>query len=244
MHSLLLVTPDSDAGLFKAVAAGADVVVIDLARAVAPRRRALWRQRAAAFVAEKRGEVRLFVRINPLPSRLAADDLDAVVPSHPHGVILPGAAGGADVGRLSAMLRPREATAGIDDGAIAVIAMAGDTPAGLFGCGSYGGASARLAGLGWDAAGLSAALGARSSRHATGDLNDAGRLARSLTLAGAAMAGVAAIDTPFLDTGDLAGLEREAERARNDGFAAKFAVDPQQVAVINRVFAPKAASNR
>jgi citrate lyase subunit beta/citryl-CoA lyase len=242
MRSLLLVTAESDAELDRALAAGADVIVIDLADSAAAEAATAPRRRATDFLRETRGPARLFVRIHPLSSPLAVADLDAVVPSRPHGIVLPRAAGGADVTRLSAMLRPREAIAGIDDGAIAIIAMAADTAVGLFTLGSYGGASARLARLGWEAAALSTALGARSSRDAAGNLTDAVRLARSLTLAGAAAAGVAAIDTPFVDAGDLAGLERETAEARDAGFVAKFAVNPDQVAVINQAFALKAAS--
>lgn len=62
--------------------------------------------------------------------------------------------------------------------------------------------------------------------------------ARSRTVHAARVAGVAAIDMPYLDVSDEEGLEREADRARRLGFTTKAAIHPGQVAVIDRVFAP------
>ncbi|MEX0852411.1 MAG: aldolase/citrate lyase family protein, partial [Bauldia sp.] len=161
MRSLLLVAADSDPGLDQVSATGADIVVVDIATAD-PRLAPALRRHAAALGEAGRGALRLFVRINPLSSGLAEGDLDSVMPWHPHGIVLPAATGGGDVTRLSALLRPREAMAGIEDGATAAIAMAGDTAAGLFGLGSYRRASARLLALGWDRARLLDALGVGS----------------------------------------------------------------------------------
>jgi citrate lyase subunit beta/citryl-CoA lyase len=66
------------------------------------------------------------------------------------------------------------------------------------------------------------------------------QLARSLCLAGAAAAQVPAIDTVYVDFRNDAGLRRECEEARRDGFTGKMAIHPAQVAVINEVFTPTA----
>lgn len=235
MRSLLLVAADSDAALHRALASGADVVVIDIADA-APANRPGVRRRAAAFTAANRQTVRLFVRVAPLSSGDIVGDLDAIVPAHPHGIVLPKSMGGTDVTRLSAMLRPREARAGIADGAIAIVAMAADTPAGLFGLGTYRGATRRLVGIAWDANALAKELGCAT---------DAGpaRLARALVPAAAAAAGVAAIDSPGAATDDQPGSNQAADQAAADGFTGKFTRQPDAVAGINRAFAA-AASNR
>jgi citrate lyase subunit beta/citryl-CoA lyase len=62
-------------------------------------------------------------------------------------------------------------------------------------------------------------------------------LARSLCLLGAAAAGVVPIDTIYTDFRDEAGLAAECAAARRSGFAAKMAIHPAQVPVINRAFA-------
>jgi citrate lyase subunit beta/citryl-CoA lyase len=237
MRSLLLVPPDNDARFDRALASGADAIVIDLADSPAAARPA-HRRRVADFLRETRGPARLFVRIGPLSSAATVGDLDAVIGARPHGIVLIGAAGPADVARLSAMLRPHEAMAGIADGTTGIVPMT-DTAAGLLALADYGRASARLVGLGWDAPAVSSALGARACRNANGNLSDAARLAQSLTLAAAAVTGVPAIDTPFDAAGNLSRLETEAQQARDNGFAGKFALDPGQVAAINRAFGPE-----
>ena len=65
-------------------------------------------------------------------------------------------------------------------------------------------------------------------------------LARSLCLFGAAAAAVAAIETVYVDFRNLAGLRRDTEEARRDGFSARLAIHPAQVPVINEVFTPTA----
>ena len=243
MRSLLFVPADSERKLTRAMSAGADVVILDLEDSVAPANKPDARGRAVAFLTEhRRGADRplLYVRINGLATGLAEADLDAVVPAGPDGIVLPKSESGADVGLLSAMLGAREALAGLADGAVKIVAIASEIPAALFTLGSYGGRSARLAGLTWGAEDLSAALGAETNRTAEGVLADPYRLARSLCLLGAAAARVAAIDTVFTRYRDKAGLEAETLAARRDGFTAKLAIHPDQVPVINRVFSPSA----
>jgi citrate lyase subunit beta/citryl-CoA lyase len=49
---------------------------------------------------------------------------------------------------------------------------------------------------------------------------------------------VPAIDTVYVDFRNDAGLRRECEEARRDGFTGKMAIHPGQVAIINDVFTP------
>ena len=66
------------------------------------------------------------------------------------------------------------------------------------------------------------------------------QLARSLCLFGAAAASVIAIDAVYTDFRDLAGVKKEAEEGLRDGFSAKAAIHPDQVAPINAAFSPTA----
>lgn len=63
-------------------------------------------------------------------------------------------------------------------------------------------------------------------------------MARNLCLFGAVAAGAIPIDTVFTNFRDLDGLRSEAQTALRDGFTAKMAIHPAQVAVINEVFTP------
>jgi citrate lyase subunit beta/citryl-CoA lyase len=87
---------------------------------------------------------------------------------------------------------------------------------------------------------LSAELGAHANRDEQGRFLDPYRLARTLCLAGAAAAGVPALDTVYVDFRNDAGLRRECEEACRDGFLGKIAIHPAQVPVINEVFTPSA----
>jgi citrate lyase subunit beta/citryl-CoA lyase len=242
MRSLLFVPADGGKKLDKAMASGADAVIVDLEDSIAPERKAAARGLAAGFVAEavaQPNRPRLIVRINGLQTGLADADLDAVVRARPDAIMLPKAEGGAAVVHADAKLLAREAIAGLPDGHIKIVALATETAQSLFLAGTYGGASARLSGLTWGAEDLSAELGAEANRDADGRFLDPYRLARVLCLAGAAAAEVPAIDTVYVDFRNDGGLRRECEDARRDGFIAKLAIHPAQVAVINDVFTPK-----
>jgi citrate lyase subunit beta/citryl-CoA lyase len=241
MRSLLFVPGDDEKKLAKALDAGADALIVDLEDSVAETRKAAARDLAAAFVAEaRRGAVRprLYVRVNPLASGLTEADLDAVVPAGPEGIVLPKCLGGADVQRLGAKLAAREAESNLADGATRIIAIATESARALFGFGSYVGASRRLEGLAWGGEDLSADLGAETNRLPDGAYAGPYALARTLTLVGAVAAGARPIDAVMTNFRELDGLRVEALAARRDGFEAKMAIHPAQVAVINAVFSP------
>ena len=243
MRSLLFVPGDSPRKLDKALSSGADVLLIDLEDSVDVAAKDDARRVTSAFVAEHRTKPdrpRLYVRVNGLTTGLTDADLDGVMPVAPDGIILPKTVGGADVAHLGAKLAVREAEYGLEDGATRILAIATENAAGVFALGTFAGASHRLTGLTWGGEDLSADLGAEANRDEHGGYTDPYRLARSLTLMGAAAAGVDAVDSVFTNFRDMAGLEAECRQARRDGFVAKMAIHPAQVPVINEAFTPSA----
>ena len=243
MRSLLFVPADGGKKLDKAMASGADAVIIDLEDSISAEGKAAARLSAADFLRDAtkaQQRPRLLVRINGFATGLTDADLDAVVPARPDAIMLPKAGGGAAVVHADAKLTASEAIAGLPEGEIKVVAIATETAAALFLAGTYAGASARLAGLTWGAEDLSADLGAETNRDPQGRFLDSYRLARTLCLAGAAAAQVQAIDTIAADFRNMALLRRETEEARRDGFTGKMAIHPAQVPVINEVFTPTA----
>ncbi|MGB7258257.1 MAG: CoA ester lyase [Pseudolabrys sp.] len=243
MRSLLFVPADSARKLDKSMGSGADGLIVDLEDSIAPERKAEARQSALAFLqatAPKKERPRLLVRINGLDTGLTDADLDAVVAGEPDGILLPKAEGGAAVTHLDAKLTAREAVNGLPDGKIDIYVLATETAKALFLAGTYANSSARLKGITWGAEDLSAELGGEANRDAQGQFLDPYRLARSLCLAGAAAAGVPALDTVYVDFKNDAGLKRECEDARRDGFTGKIAIHPGQIPIINEVFTPSA----
>lgn len=240
MRSLLFVPADSERKQARGLASGADALILDLEDSVALDGKARARGMAAGFLAARPERApQLYVRVNDFSTGLTEDDLRAVVPARPDGIMLPKSNGGPDVERLAALLRVLEAEAGLPDGGIAILPIVTETAAGVLATASYAKVlSSRLAGLTWGAEDLAAAIGAHRNRDATGRYTDVFRLARALTVLGAAEAGVSAIDTVFVDFRDDDGLRRECGEAERDGFTGKMAIHPDQVDIINAVFTP------
>lgn len=229
LRSILMVTPSSDEALGRAATSGADALMVDLADADAAAF-----LRTSAFLAGMPASA-VYLRVGPLADERTIAAIDALVPARPTGFALAGAAGGADVTRLAALLRPREAMAGIDDGATGIIALATDTAAGLLALGTYAGSSLRLAALAWDDEALGRTMDAE-------DVTEVARSARTGVLIAAAAAGIAALDRPFRGR-NLAALRDEAQAARRAGFAGKIVLAPDQVGVVNAAFTRSAATN-
>lgn len=239
MRSYLFVPADSERKLAKGAESGADAIILDLEDSVAADRKAGARETALAYLRQHSGKgPNLVVRVNALDTGLTDADLDVIIAGKPDAILLPKAEGGPAVTHLDAKLTAREALHGLPDGSIKILALATETAASLFVCGTYRGASPRLSGITWGAEDLSAELGAETNRDAQGRFTSPYWLARNLSLAAAAAARVPAIDTVYADFRNMEGLRAEALEARRDGFIAKMAIHPAQVAIINEVFTP------
>lgn len=241
MRSLLFVPGDSEKKLEKGFSSEADAVIVDLEDSVAPQNKISARDIAARFIEKHRRETRakkIYVRVNDLATGLTDDDLAAIVPVRPDGIMLPKSNSGRDVQQLAAKLRVREAEHGLPDGGIKILPIITETAAGVLAASTYAGASVRLSALTWGAEDLSAAIGARAARDENGRYTDLFRLARSLTILAASSADVVAIDTVFPDFRDMAAFEVECQEAERDGFTGKMAIHPAQVPVINAAFTP------
>jgi len=235
MRSLLFIPADSERKLARGREAGADALILDLEDSVVPANRPVARTQASAFLAATRaGGFRRYVRVNPLASGIALDDLAAVMPGGPDGILLPKCVP-EDLRTLDHYLSALEAASGLLRGTSRVIAIATETPAAMFALGGYAGVSARLEGITWGAEDLAACLGGNNRRF-DGIYDDVYRLARSLCLLAAAAADAMPIDTIYTDFKDEAGLAAECAAARRSGFTAKMAIHPAQVPVINKAF--------
>jgi citrate lyase subunit beta/citryl-CoA lyase len=243
-RSFLFVPGDSERKQEKALRSGADALILDLEDSVEVTRLEAARTRVKSFLdtAPARGPQR-WVRVNSPASGKWREDIAAVLPGRPDGLVLPKVSSVAEVLEIARVLSAEEARLGIPDGATRIVVIATETPAALFALGGYAGGAAgpRLAGLTWGVEDLSAALGALEKTTADGSLTPVLQLARSLCLLGAAAAGVQAIDGVYPNFRNAEGLARAVAEARRDGFTAKLAIHPDQVAAINAAFSPTAA---
>ncbi len=228
LRSLLFVPGDRPDRFAKAAASGADALILDLEDSVAPERKGYAREAVRDWLGGTRS-VAAFVRVNPLDGAAVSDDLAAVLPAAPDGLMLPKAEGAASVRALV------EAAGG---SAPPILPIATETPAAVFELGSYREVAPHLAALTWGAEDLPAAIGATSSREEDGRYTAPYEMVRALTLFGAHAAGVPAIETVFprIDAADA--LAAYVRRARRDGFTGMMAIHPAQVTTINDAFTP------
>lgn len=240
MRSWLFAPGDSEKKMTKAMEGSADIALFDLEDAVTAENKPLARQIVHDFLkANAAQRARLWVRINPFDGPYTLADLAAIMPAHPGGIMLPKVYGRADVEKLDHCLSALEVANGIEEGSTPVIVLITETAEAMFHTGSYKGAP-RVVALTWGAEDLADSIGASSNKNADGSYGFTYELARSLTVLGAATAGVAAVETISADYKDLEALRLRAEKVRRDGFRGMLAIHPAQVDVINAAFTPSA----
>jgi len=239
MRSLLFVPGHDARKLAKGLDAAADALILDLEDSVPDAEKARARGVCAEFVGRHRDRLPLFVRVNALATGLALDDLAAVVPAQPYGIMLPKCMSGRDVARVDAHLSELEARDGVSRGSVRILPIVTESAAALFALGSYAHeAGPRLCGMVWGGEDLATDIGASANRGADGSYTPPFELARSLCLFGATAAGVPAVDSVYTDFRDTDGLRAESLAAVTAGFSAKAAIHPGQVQTINEVFTP------
>lgn len=237
-RSWLFAPGDSERKMTKAMEGTADIVLIDLEDAVAPESKAAARPMVHDFIkANPAQRARLWVRINPFDGPHTLADLAAIMPAQPGGIMLPKVYSRAEVEKLNHCLSALEVAHGIEEGSTPVIVLITETAEAMFHTGTYKGAP-RVVALTWGAEDLADSIGASSNKNPDGSYSFTYELARSLTVLGAATAGVTAIETISADFKDLEALRLRAEKVRRDGFRGMMAIHPAQVDVINAAFTP------
>jgi citrate lyase subunit beta/citryl-CoA lyase len=241
LRTALFAPGDSARKAEKAIASAADAVILDLEDSVSAPGKPAAREASAGVLRAAKGRS-MIVRVNPRGTEWYLADLAAVVPAAPAAVMLPKCTGPADLVVLDHHLSALEVSAGLPIGGIGVVAIVTETAASLFTLGAYAGAP-RLLAMCFGAEDLAADLGV-APRLPDGSFPAATTAARAAVLAGAAAAGVLAIDTPWPDPRDPAGLAREAKAAAGDGFAGKLLIHPDQIEPVRAAFAPSAEQHR
>lgn len=236
MRSLLFVPGNSVKMIAKAVAGSADVIILDLEDAVRPDAKPEARKIVVETLSGASAGARRYVRVNSLDTSWCREDVEAIIPAGPDGIVLPKSFGPEAVARLSELIERHETQA--RKGKTGIIVVCTETPSSTLSLAAKSWRHPRLAGLMWGGEDLSAAIGATANRDDQGRYTGPFALARNLCLLAARAAEVTPIDAVFTDFRDSDGLRREADAARRDGFSAKVAIHPSQVEIINRCFTP------
>lgn len=209
----------------KAIATGADAIILDLEDATAPAEK----DRATEVVAGMRlpASPVVVARVNPDPERLVTE-LPAVVRAGAAGVILPKVHGPWQVRRCAWFLEEAGGSG------LAILPMIESARAVLRAL-DIADADKHVAGLMFGGGDLSAVVGWRRTKE-----GEELQAARALVVLAASAAGIAAVDTPWLDIKDTGGAREESRKVCDMGFTGKFAIHPSHVAAIHEGFAPSA----
>lgn len=229
LRSLLFVPGDRPERFQKAAECGADAIILDLEDSVSLEAKDRARASVATYLATP-AEVYRLVRINPIDSPWLEADLACATAAD--AIMLPKSRGAETVEALIPHLGTQTN----------ILPIATETPASVFGLGSYAAVSNRLCGLTWGAEDLPAAIGAISSRNADGSYTTPYEVVRAFMLFGAHAAGVQAIETVYPAIRDSEGLAAYAARGAHDGFTGMMALHPAQVPIINAAFTPTGAA--
>ncbi len=236
LRNPLFVPADSERKVTKAYASEADAVILDLEDSIAPLAKTAARQAAATRLASDSGRPGIIVRINPRDTEWYLPDLVALVPRQPEAILLPKCTGPCDLQALDHHLEALEVSMGVPVGGIGVLALATETAASLR-CMDYAGVTSRLLALLFGAEDLAADLGIEA-RDGNGVHTAPIAAARSALLIAAVQARVPALDTPWPDLHDPAGLQAEIAAAARDGFAGKLCIHPDQLLPTEAAFTP------
>ena len=222
IRSYLYVPGDDPRRIEKALATGADAVVVDLEDSVAPNRKEEARNNVARVL--ESGPARpVFVRINAPGSELAALDIAAVAALQLSGLRLPKVESLESVRLVAETLEALRSEAGIQ----CLI----ESALGLELALEIARSHERVAGISLGEADLAADLGVR---------DEAGLLyARSRIVSASRAAGLPGpVQSVYTNVKDLDGLRRSTEEGKNMGFVGRSAIHPSQVPIINEVFTP------
>lgn len=217
--SLLFCPADRPERYEKALAA-ADTVILDLEDAVAAVKRPEARE---ALLKNPVDPSRVIVRVNPRTTADYDEDIRTLRQTE-YRVI---------------MLAKAESAEQVTDAAPFQVVALCETARGVLAAPEIVRAP-NIAGVMWGAEDLMASIGGSGSRLPDGRYRDIPRYAKSTVLLNAAVAGVPAIDTVFLDVPDKVTLRAEADEAVASGFVAKACIHPSQAGVVREAFQPSA----
>lgn len=211
----------------KALKSGTDIVCVELEDGIAPKDKDEARSKGLALFAEPQADdgVERIVRINCLREAFGLADVQAVLTTDmpPPALMLPKVRTPEEIVWLDDLLTER----GHDTRLHIII----ETNPGLEAAYDIAQCSTRIDALFFGGVDMAAELRCVNTWENM-------LYARSRVVHAAAAAGIDAIDVPWLDLEDEAGLRVAAEQARELGFSGKGSIHPKQIPVINSVFTP------
>jgi len=229
-RSLLFVPSAEPRKIERARDAGADTIIFDLEDAVAPPQKAEARRHvAAALRAGGFGAAEMAVRVNAPGTADCEADLEAVVESGAHAIMIPKAERGEEIVRVVETLRHLErGRAGTK------VLLLVESPLGVAEALAIGRCASGIEALCFGHADFALQLGLPDADPSQGIIHHA----RCTLVIAAKACGLAPIDTVHLAVKDEAGFREAAQRGILLGFEGKLCLHPRQVEIANAVYTP------
>lgn len=235
MHSrraLLYMPGDDWKKIVKATTLGVDCICMDMEDGVAVNRKAEARVTIAKALRELDfGASEKLARVNSIGSGWERDDIDAVLPFRPDGIVIPKVETREQVEWGSRIIEAAELKHGWALNSIRML-VGVETALGILNLKEIA-AHPRLDGIIFGGEDYAASVGARRTREAVELL-----YARQSVVAACAAFGLQAIDIVYIDFKDAEGLRLEAEQGAGFGFSGKQIIHPNQVGVAQEAFTP------
>lgn len=233
LRSLIFVAGNRPNMLEKARTFNADVIIIDLEDSVPAAEKANARELAREWAPELHREGRrVMVRVNSLDTGLTRDELAAVIGPHLYGVSVGKPESAWDLQTVDRIISALEPVAGLEPGHTKIIPWIENARA-VMTAYQIATASPRIIAIAFGAEDYTNDMGVQRT-----DSGEEVYVPRSMVATAARAAGVAPLDTPFIQFRDEEGLRRDARVARQLGYTGKFAIHPSQIDTINQIFGP------
>ena len=211
----------------KALASGTDIVCIELEDGIAPKDKAIARQKALALfkIPQADDGVERVLRINSMRERFGMEDVNAIISTKtpPPALMMPKVRTPDEVVLLDQLLT--------EAGHVTRLHVIIETNEGLEAAYDIAKCSDRIDALFFGGVDMAAELRCPNTFESL-------IYARSRVVHASASAGLDVLDVPYLDLDDLQGMKKEAERVRDLGFTGKGSIHPKQIATLNEVFTP------
>ena len=235
MHSrraLLYMPGDDWKKITKALTLGVDCICMDMEDGVAINKKAEARTTIAKALRELDfGKSEKLARINAAGSGMEKEDIEAVLPYHPDGIVIPKMESLEEIQWAHEIIETVELKNGWPMNSIRILVDV-ETAKGILNLKEIA-SHPRLDALIFGGEDFAASLGATRTRDALELL-----FARQATVTAAAAFGLQAIDIVTIDFKDIEALRKESEFGAQLGFTGKQIIHPAQVEPVQAAFTP------
>ncbi|WP_291569699.1 HpcH/HpaI aldolase/citrate lyase family protein [Clostridium sp. UBA4548] len=233
LRRTMLFMPGNNPGMLQnAGILGADSIILDLEDAVS-----LTEKDSARILVREAiknvdySDVEVVVRVNPLTTEYAREDIDVIARVKPDALMIPKATE-EELIEINSMLDKIEEEEGFEKESIKLIPLV-ESAYGVENVYNIIKASKRIVGILLGGEDLTSDLGIKRTKEGEEIF-----YARNKVAVACKAMKVDAIDTPFTDTNDFEGLEKDTRKAKSLGMTGKASINPRQIDTIHSVYAP------